>query len=30
MMKKKGNMLYIKWKSYDNSVNSSIDKKNIL
>ena len=27
VIKKKGNKLYIKWKGYDNSFNSLIDKK---
>ena len=30
IIKKKGDKLYIKWKDYDNSFNSWIDKKNIL
>ena len=30
IVKKKGDNLYIKWKGYDNSFNSWIDKKNIL
>ena len=30
IIKKKGDKLYIKWKGYDNSFNSWIDKKNIL
>ena len=27
VMKKKGNKFYVKWKGYDNSFNSWIDKK---
>ena len=27
VLKKKGDKLYVKWKGYDNSFNSSIDKK---
>ena len=27
VIKRKGNKLYVKWKGYDNSFNSSIDKK---
>ena len=27
VIKKKGNKLYVKWKGYDNSFNSWIDKK---
>ena len=27
VIKKKGDKLYVKWKGYDNSFNSSIDKK---
>ena len=30
VIKKKGNKLYVKWKCYDNSFNSWIDKKYIL
>ena len=30
VIKRKGNILYVKWKSYDNSFNSWIDKKNII
>ena len=30
VLKKKGDKLYVKWKGYDNSFNSWIDKKNIL
>ena len=29
-IKRKGNKLYIKWKDYDNSFNSWIDKKDIV
>ena len=29
VIKKKGNTLYVKWKGYDNSFNSWIDKKDI-
>ena len=29
VIKKKGNKLYVKWKVYDNSFNSWIDKKDI-
>ena len=29
MIKKKGNKLYVKWKGYDNSFNSWIDKKDM-
>ena len=29
-MKRKGNKLYVKWKGYNNSFNSWIDKKDIL
>ena len=29
IIKRKGNKLYIKWKGYDNSFNSWIDKKNM-
>ena len=28
--KKKGNKLYVKWKGHDNSLNSWVDKKNIV
>ena len=30
VLKKKGDKLYVKWKSYDNSFNSLIDKKDIV
>ena len=30
VIKIKGNKLYVKWKGYDNSFNSWIDKKDIL
>ena len=30
VLKKKGDKLYVKWKGYDNSFNSCIDKKNIV
>ena len=30
VLKKKGDKLYVKWKSYDNSFNSWIDKKDIV
>ena len=30
IIKKKGNKLYIKWKGYDNSFNSWIDKKGLV
>ena len=30
VIKKKGNKLYVKWKGYDNSFNSWIDKKDLL
>ena len=30
VIKKKGNKLYIKWKGYDNSFNSWIDKKDLI
>ena len=29
VIKRKGNQLYVKWKGYDNSFNSWIDKKDI-
>ena len=29
-IKKKGNKLYVKWKGYDNSFNSWIDKKYLV
>ena len=29
VIKRKGNKLYVKWKGYDNSFNSWIDKKDI-
>ena len=29
-LKKKGNKLYVKWKSYNNSCNSWIDKKDLV
>ena len=28
VIKKKGNKLYVKWKEYNNSINSWINKKN--
>ena len=30
VIKKKGDKLYIKWKGYDNSFNSWIDKKDLV
>ena len=30
VIKKKGNKLYVKWKGYDNSSNSWIDKKDLV
>ena len=30
VVKKKGNKLYVKWKGYDNSFNSWIDKKDLI
>ena len=30
VIKKKGNKLYVKWKEYDNSLNTWIDKKDFL
>ena len=30
VIKRKGDKLYVKWKSYDNSFNSWIDKKNLV
>ena len=30
VIKKKGNKLYVKWKEYDNSFNSWIDKKDLI
>ena len=30
MIKRKGNELYVKWKGYNNSFNSWIDKKDIV
>ena len=30
VMKKKGDKLHVKWKGYDNSFNSWIDKKDIV
>ena len=30
MIKRKGNKLYVKWKKYNDSFNSWIDKKDIL
>ena len=30
VIKEKGDKLYVKWKGYDNSFNSWIDKKDIL
>ena len=29
-MKRKGDKLYVKWKGYDNSFNSWIDKKKLV
>ena len=30
IIKRKGNKLYVKWRGYDNSFNSWIDKKDIV
>ena len=30
VIKKKGDKLYVKWKGYDNSFNSWIDRKNLV
>ena len=30
VIKKKGDILYVKWKGYDNSFNSCIDKKDLV
>ena len=30
VMKRKGDRLYVKWKGYDNSFNSWIDKKDMV
>ena len=30
VIKKKGDKLYVKWKDYDNSFNSWIDKKDLV
>ena len=30
LIKRKGDKLYVKWKGYDNSFNSWIDKKDIV
>ena len=30
VMKRKGNKLYVKWKGYNNSFNSWIDKKDLI
>ena len=30
VIKKKGDKLYVKWKGYDNSFNSWIDKKDVI
>ena len=30
VIKRKGNKIYIKWKGYDNSFNSWIDKKDLI
>ena len=30
VIKEKGNKLYAKWKGYDNSFNSWIDKKHVI
>ena len=30
VIKRKGDKLYVKWKGYDNSFNSWIDKKDLL
>ena len=29
-MKRKGDKLYVKWKGYDNSFNSWLDKKDLV
>ena len=29
-MKRKGDKLYVKWKGYDSSLNSWIDKKDLI
>ena len=30
VLKRKGDKLYVKWKGYDNSFDSSIDKKDLI
>ena len=30
VLRKKGDKLYVKWKGYDNSFNSWIDKKDLI
>ena len=30
VIRRKGNKLYVKWKGYDNSFNTWIDKKDII
>ena len=30
VLKRKGDKLYVKWKGYDNSFNSLIDKKDLI
>ena len=30
VLRKKGDQLYVKWKGYDNSFNSGIDKKDLV
>ena len=30
VIKRKGDKIYVKWKGYDNSFNSSIDKTDII
>ena len=30
VIKKKGDKLFLKWKDYDNSLNSQIDKRDII
>ena len=30
VIKRKGNKLYVKWKGYDSSFNSCIDKKDVV
>ena len=30
VIKKKGDKLYVKWKGYDNSLNSWIDRKDLM